>query len=183
MDKRLLARLSALAAFALLAIGASPVSAQDVTITVAPGVDLSEYRLYRWVTVDGAVVPDSATDRVIKSAFESQLESKGVTEASFDYSGRRSIYIVYQLAVRQPEQWKVYSSGGTSWIRGPESATTATISVGALQLDMYDPATKKIVWQGRALNTLPPTSNPSERQSRLRQAAAKLLENFPPKPQ
>ncbi len=179
MDPR--TALTSLAVLGVLTLGSSVGRAQDVTITVAPGVDLSDYRLYRWVTIDGAGAPNEALDHEIKQAFEARLESKGVTEAAFDFSGRRSVYIVYQLAVKQPEQWKVYSSESTQWIAGPASATTAAISVGALQLDMYDPATKKLVWQGRAINTLPPTADPKERQERLNRAVAKLLEDFPPK--
>jgi hypothetical protein len=173
--------LTSAALLGMLAVGANVGHAQDVTITVAPGVDLSNYRLFRWVTIDGAGVPDEALDRQIKGAFEAALGSKGVNEAGFDFAGQRSLYIVYQLAVKQPEQWKVYSSEGAQWIGGPASSTTATISVGALQLDMYDPATKKLVWQGRATNTLPPTVDPKERQARLNKAVAKLLEDFPPK--
>ena len=173
--------LTSVAVLGILAVGASVSRGQDVTITVAPGVDLSDYRLYRWVTLAGGGAPDEAVDRQIKRAVEAALESKGVTEARFDFSGGRSIFIVYQIAVKQPEQWKVYSSEGAQWIAGPASATTTTLSVGALQLDMYDPATKKLVWQGRAVNTLPPTADPNERQARLTKAVAKLLEDFPPK--
>jgi hypothetical protein len=171
--------LTTVAVLGMLTVGSSVGLAQDVTITVEPGVDFSNYRLYRWVAINGAVVPDESVDRQIKSTVERALESKGLAGASFDFSGQRSIFLAYQVAVKQPEQWKVYSAEGVEWYGA--STSKATISVGAFELDMYDPATKKLVWQGRAVNTLTPTSDPKERQDRLNKAIAKLLEDFPPK--
>jgi hypothetical protein len=61
------------------------------------------------------------------------------------------------------------------------TATSSTIVIGTLVLDMYDPATKQVVWSRRATKTLDPKSNQEKKQKNLDKAMAKLLKNFPPK--
>jgi len=61
------------------------------------------------------------------------------------------------------------------------SATSSTIDVGTLAVDMYDPSTKQLVWTGRATKTLNPSSNQEKNQKNLNNAMAKLLKNYPPK--
>lgn len=61
------------------------------------------------------------------------------------------------------------------------SATSSTISIGALVLDMYDPGTKQLVWTGTAQKTLDPRSNQEKNMKNLNKAMTKLLKNYPPK--
>jgi hypothetical protein len=61
------------------------------------------------------------------------------------------------------------------------TATSSTINVGTLVLDMYDPSTKKLVWTGRATKTLDPGNSQEKKQKNLDKAMQKLLKNFPPK--
>jgi len=61
------------------------------------------------------------------------------------------------------------------------TATSSTINVGSIVLDMYDPATKQLVWTGTATKTLNPSSNQQKNEKNLNNAMAKLLKNYPPK--
>jgi hypothetical protein len=61
------------------------------------------------------------------------------------------------------------------------TAQQSTIATGTLVLDMYDPATKQLVWTGRASKTLGPSANQDKKQKNLDNAMKKLLKNFPPK--
>jgi hypothetical protein len=61
------------------------------------------------------------------------------------------------------------------------SAQSSTISVGTLVLDLYDPASKQLVWTGNATKTIDPSSNQEKNQKNLDKAMAKLLKNYPPK--
>jgi hypothetical protein len=70
--------------------------------------------------------------------------------------------------------------GGVRW-GGMASATSSTISVGTLVLDMYDPTTKQLVWTGNASKTVDPSSNQEKNQKNLDKAMEKLLKNYPPK--
>jgi hypothetical protein len=64
---------------------------------------------------------------------------------------------------------------------GMGTATSSTISVGTLVLDMYDPTSKQLVWTGRATKTLDPSNNQEKKQKNLDKAMQKLLKNYPPK--
>ena len=70
--------------------------------------------------------------------------------------------------------------GGIRW-GGLATATSSTISVGTLVLDLYDPATKQLVWTGNATKTLDPRANQEKNQKNLDKAMEKLLKNYPPK--
>jgi hypothetical protein len=60
-------------------------------------------------------------------------------------------------------------------------ATSSTISVGTLVLDVYDPTAKQLVWTGTATKTLNPPSNQEQNMQNLDKTMEKLLKNYPPK--
>jgi len=57
------------------------------------------------------------------------------------------------------------------------SATSSTISIGTLVLDIYDPGTKQLVWTGHATKSIDPSSNQEKNMKNLNKAMAKLLKN------
>ena len=177
MNRRILT--TVLVVLGMLTMGAGLGLAQDVTVNYAPGVDLSNYRIYKWVRIDGSSYPDARLDTQIKKAIEAALQSRGLT-TGLDFQNKLSLFLAYQVAVTQPQELKSYSSDGIQW--GGGAATSPTIGVGAIELHMYDPSTKKLVWQGRVTNTLGPSSDANNRAEGLNKAMAKLLEDFPPKP-
>ena len=61
------------------------------------------------------------------------------------------------------------------------TATSCTIDIGTLVLDMYDPSSKQLVWTGRATKTFDPGNSQEKKQKNLDKAMQKLLKNFPPK--
>jgi hypothetical protein len=70
---------------------------------------------------------------------------------------------------------------GGGW--GGMETTTAystTITVGTLNLDVYDNLTRKQIWRGEATKTLDPPKDPAKLQARIDKAMAKLLKNYPP---
>jgi hypothetical protein len=50
----------------------------------------------------------------------------------------------YQAALDKETQWNAYGTGGVRWGGGMGTATSSTIVIGTLVLDMYDPATKTL---------------------------------------
>jgi len=60
------------------------------------------------------------------------------------------------------------------------TATSSTINIGTVGVDIYDPAAKQLVWRGAASKTIDDKANPEKRQKNLDKAMAKLLKNFPP---
>ncbi|HXZ81248.1 MAG TPA: DUF4136 domain-containing protein [Terriglobales bacterium] len=161
---------------ALLACMAS--QAQDVRTNYMPGTDFSKYHNYKWVNIEGGAHPNQIVDAQIKQAVDSQLASKGMTKTDGD---KADLYLAYQVAVDQEKQWNGYGMGGGLRWGGMASATSSTINVGTLVLDMYDPATKQLVWQGNATKTIDPKSSQEKNQKNLNKAMEKLLKNYPPK--
>ena len=164
---------------ACLLLMAGSVTAQDVKYNFMPGTDFSKFHTYKWVVVPNATYPNQIVDTQIKDAINSQLSAKGLTSTDSD---KADLYVAYQTSVDQQKQWNAYGMGG-GWRfgGGMASATSSTIDVGTLVVDMYDPSTKQLVWTGRATKTLNPSSNQEKNQKNLNNAMEKLLKNYPPK--
>jgi len=180
--KRRLTLTPAFVTLVLLLIGAGAALAQDVNINYVPGTDFSKYKTYKWVEIQGAEKPDQIVDTQIKGAIDKVLGGKGFTKATGDTAG---LFIGYQVAVNQERQWNTYSTGGYGAWRyggGMGTATSTTIQIGTIALDMYDSAAKELVWKGQASKTLSGEKDPEKRQKNLDKAMAKLLKDFPPKP-
>ena len=164
-------------AAALLICGASAF-AQDVRTNFMPGTDFAKYHTYKWVDIKGGAHPNQIVDAQIKQSVDSQLASKGLTKTEGDNA---DLYVGYQVAVDQEKQWNAYGMGGGVRFGGMGTATSSTINVGTLVLDMYDPATKQLVWTGSASKTIDPSSKQEKNQKNLDKAMEKLLKNYPPK--
>jgi Domain of unknown function (DUF4136) len=165
-------------ALILLLAACSLASAQDVSTNAMPGVDFSKYHTYKWVTIEGATYPNQIVDAQIKQSVDGQLAAKGLTKTDSD---KADLLIGYQVSVSQEKQWNAYGTGGFRWGGGMASAQQSTIAIGTLVLDMYDPASKQLVWTGRATKTLDSSANQEKKQKNLDNAMKKLLKNFPPK--
>jgi Domain of unknown function (DUF4136) len=149
---------------------------QDVTTNSMPGTNFAQFHTYKWVTVQGAQYPNQIVDQEIKQAVDSQLAAKGLTKTDADNA---DLYVAYQVGLQQQQQWNAWGMG-RGFGGGMGQATSSTIENGTLVLDMYDPKTKQLVWQGRASKTLNPSSNQQKNENNLNKAMAKLLKKFPP---
>lgn len=164
---------------ALIFVSGQPVAGQDVRYNSMPGTDFSKYHTYKWVEVEGSTRPSQIVDAQIKQSIDSQLASKGLTKTDGDNA---DLLVGYQTAINQEKQWNAYSTGGARFGGfGDTTATSTTINVGTIVVDMYDPKTKKLVWTGRAEKTIDPSSNQEKNQKTLDKAMEKLLKNYPPK--
>jgi hypothetical protein len=175
---------------ASMVLAASSVFAQDVGFNAMPGVDFAKFKTYKWVKIEGAQYPDEITDSQIKTALDAELAAKGLTKTEDDNA---DVFVGYQVAVNQEKQWNVYSMGGGPWGfgggyygygygGGTTSATSSTINIGTLGVDIYDRAAKQLVWRGIASKTIDAKAKPDKRQKNLAKAAKKLLKNYPPPP-
>lgn len=161
----------------VLSLTSGRLAAQDVKYNFMPGTDFSKYHTYRWVNIEGGAHPNQIVDAEIKQSIDSQLAAKGMTKTDSD---KADLYVGYQIAVDQEKQWSAWGTG-RGLGGGMGSATSSTINVGTLVLDMYDPGTKQLVWTGNATKTIDPGSNQEKNEKNLNKAMAKLLKNYPPK--
>jgi Domain of unknown function (DUF4136) len=167
-----------LALVTALLLLAATLTAQDVKYNFMPGTDFSKYHSYKWVSIEGGGHPNQIVDAQIKLSVDSQLASKGLTKTESD---KADLYVGYQIAVDKEKQWNGYGMGGGVRWGGMATASSSTINVGTLVLDMYDPAMKQLVWRGDATKTIDPSSNQEKNQKNLDKAMQKLLKNYPPK--
>ncbi len=164
------------AGLCLLLVFAALAVAQNVRYNYMPGTDFSKYKTYKWVQVEGGAHPDQMVDAQIKQAIDSQLVSKGLTKTD---SETADMFVGYQIAVDKERQWNAMSMGPVRF-GGMGTATSSTINIGTLVLDMYDAASKKQVWRGDATETINPSGSPEKNQKNLEKSIAKLLKNYPP---
>jgi hypothetical protein len=161
--------------------------AQDVKYNFDASADFTKYKTYRWQQHPDSLKLDQLTLSQMGAAFDAELAKKGLQKATGDSS---DLVIVYQFAVQQEKELTTFDSGwgyGPGWRGGWygggggfSTTTTSTIMIGAVGLDMYDTATKKLVWRGSASKTLDPKAKPDKRQKNMAKAAAKMLKNYPP---
>lgn len=180
-------------ALVLLTFGAIGVIAQDVRYDFDKNKDFSKYRTYKWVPIKGADQPDDLTGKKLTAAINAELATKGLTMTDSDTA---DLYIGYQTAIGTEKQFTSYNTGwgygpgwGGGWYGyggGMSSTTTygstSTVYVGQLDLSMYDPAAKQMVWRGTASKTLDPKAKPEKKEKNIGKAVKKLLKNYPPTP-
>jgi len=128
----------------------------------------------------------------LTAAVNAELATKGLTVTDSDTA---DLYIGYQTAIGTEKQFTSYNTGwgyGPGWgggwygYGGGMSTTTygstSTVYVGQLDLSMYDPAAKQMVWRGTATKTLDPKAKPEKKEKNIAKAVKKLLKNYPPTP-
>jgi hypothetical protein len=168
--------------------------AQDVRYNFAQGEDFSKYKTYKWVDVKGVDHADPLTEKQIIAAIDGALATKGLQKTDSDTA---DLYVDIQTAISTEKQFTSYNTGwgyGPGWGGGwygygygggmastTTYASTSTIYVGQLALDMYDSAKKELVWRGVASKTIDPQAKPEKRQKNITKAVTKLLKNYPPK--
>ena len=180
--KRRNAITAGLAALAVFGLAAGAALAQDVNVNYVPGTDFSKYKTYKWIEIQGAEKPDQILDTQIRQAIDKALAAKGFTKVDGDAA---DLSIGYQVALTQQQQWNAYGTGGYGARRyggGMGTATSTTINIGTVALDMYDAAAKDLVWKGQASKTVSSEKDPEKRQKNIDKAMAKLLKDFPPNP-
>jgi hypothetical protein len=169
----------------LLPLLALSLPAQTTRYNFASGVDFSKFRTYSWVLIKGADQLDTLADSQLKDAFDAELARKGLTKTAAEGA---DLLIGYQASISTEKQVNMYNSGfgyGPGWGYGGggfSTATTETISTGQIDLDMYEPKGKQLVWRGAVFRTLDPKASPEKRRKNLEKAAAKLFKNYPPPP-
>jgi hypothetical protein len=165
---------------AVLLVACIAAMGQEVHSNSMPGVNFARYHTYKWATVAGGPNSNQIIDAEIKQAVDAQLAAKGLTRTDSDQA---DLYIGYKTGLDQEKEWNAWGSGGGPFWGGMGigSATSSMITNGSLVLDMYDPATKQLVWTGTATKTLNPSGNQQKNVRSLDKAVQKLLKNYPPK--
>jgi hypothetical protein len=162
--------------------------AQDVLYNFAQDANFSKFKTYKWVNIGGAQKMDAPIAKEIVETLDTELAKKGLTKTEADSA---DLYVGYQAATAGEKELRDLGIGwsyGPGWGGGwygpmPKGATTvaaSTIYNGQLDLDMYDPAKKQLVWRGLVSKAIDEKAKPENRRKSLERAVVKLLKNYPP---
>jgi hypothetical protein len=175
---------------ALVLAGASTVWAQDVRYNFDKTADFASFKTFKWVAIKGGKHVNDIVDQQIRAAIEAELAVKGLVRTDADNA---DLYIGYQAAVDTEKQVNTFDTGwgygpgwyGPGWYGGggmsSSTSTTSTIYVGQIIVDIYQAASKNLIWRGMVSKTLDAKAKPDKQQKNLAKAMDKLFKkNYPP---
>jgi hypothetical protein len=164
-------KLRIVSTLALASLMATAAFAQHVTTDSAPGAPFASYRTFAWTPGTPAAI--SLTEQRIHADVNSQLQAKGLTQVN----ANPDLYVATHVMKQQVPE--VIADGfGPWWGYGGGMAAVQTYTKGTIVVDLYDAATKKMVWRGVATSTL--SSKPSKNTVKLDKALTKMFERYPP---
>jgi hypothetical protein len=113
-------------------------------------------------------------ERIVK-AVNLQLTARGLRQVN----SKPDLVIGAGLATEEKQVVETYYTGGWGWDGGGFSSTEVrTYLVGTLTVDLIDPCTQKVVWQGVATDKL--SRKPEKRTKDSDKWIEKMFRGFPP---
>jgi hypothetical protein len=182
-------QLSNFCAALLLGIALTACSGIKYNADYDPAFDFSKFSTYLWA--DASALGENARGvsgimeaRVI-NAIDNNLAAKGYRKTT---SVEDLDFVVNFIATTQEKtDYTTYYSGWGyrgGWYGGTGTSTTYSTewTEGTLIVDIFDAASKQLVWRGTAEGTVDPNASPEQREKRIHDAVSKLLERFPARP-
>jgi hypothetical protein len=159
-------------------------SSVSVTTDYDKEADFGKLKSFAWMAVPNTAVGDvkaamernSLLDKRIKQYVGKELETKGyeMNEAAPDF------VMMYHVGIDDKVNVTDWGYGYPSPYWGGRNVSVYQYTQGTLILDIIDPVAKQLIWRGEAQGTVDANATPEDREYRLGNAIAKLLESFPP---
>ena len=170
MKKKFIPALCGIALAAVIAIAA------NVSTDYDKSADFGRYKTYSWIK---AQAPNSLWSDRITNAVDGQLAAKGWTKVD---SGGDAAVTALEFTKNEQTYQTFYNGLGGGWFwRGFGDMATTTVEntpVGTLVVDIFDANTKKLLWRGRATDTL--SDKPDKNEKKLEKSVADMFKKFPP---
>ena len=168
--------LAALPAAGFLLAGCSSMS---VNRDYDDGFSFSGLTTYAWLEApasERAIAPEAAGR--VRSAVDAELTARGFREVPIE---RAELVVAARGGTSDRQVYDTYGYGtGRWWGYGNTTTVQRTETEGELSVDIFDASRKELVWRATATDALSPDATPEERAQKVRQAAAKMFEGFPP---
>lgn len=161
-----------------LGVFAAGCSGLDVSHDYDPQKNFATLKTWAWAPqppqADGGEFSpvSSLTHERIRSAVENELTRKGYQEVDPPSAG---FWVLKYAAVGQ--RFEADPGYDYHWY-GQE---VRVYDEGTIVLDIVDPKEKKLIWRGTARGAVDDDLTPEEREERIQEAVAEILEGFPPK--
>jgi len=146
----------------------------DVKTDFDHHANFSQYKTYCWAKVD---TPDPLWNDRVKEAVDRALTAKGWSQVP---SGG-DVSVVAVGITRQQPTLRTFYDGFDGWLWGGFADATTYVenyTEGTLIVDLFDTASKKLIWRGSATDVL--SGKPEKDEKKLDKAVAKMFEHFPP---
>lgn len=141
--------------------------------------DFTSLSTYAWIEGDGAEGLSDLDKKRAKAAVDDGLKAAGFAEATSNPDFQVAVHFATEEKQRIREYGTAY--GYRSIGLSARSFDVDEYQVGSFMLDFVDPEAKQVIWRGIAKGTVRENPTPEERNERIREAVAALLEKFPPK--
>ncbi len=167
---------TSLLGFALLLIFAVAVFAK-VTTDYDHAADFSKYRSFSWIKEPNTRNP--LMKQRIVGFINIQMNNKDLKMVTTG----GDLGVAAHAATHEEKTLETFYNGfpGWRWHGGWGGATTTveTYEVVTLVVDLFDNATKEVVWRGVATDTI--SDNPEKNTKELQKVIAEMFKQFPPK--
>ena len=159
---------------ALLALLASAVLADHITVDYDHHANFESYNSYSWGKVETA---NSIWNSRVKDAVDKELEAKGWTEVP---SGGSVTVGAVETTHIQPQVDTMYNGFGGRRFGGLGDATTTVenYKIGTLVVQMVDASSKNLIWKASSSSAL--SGNPEKNTKNLDKDVQKMFDHFPP---
>lgn len=164
----------------LVLITCGILTAAKVNVDWDKQASFTGYKTYAWEK--GTPARNPLMDQRITEAIDAELSAKGLQKV--ELSQTPDLVVLYHAAVNVEQQLNTTSMGGgwgAHWGgNGMSTTTVEKIPVGQLVVDIGDAKTKKLLWLGKASDTL--GDNPEKNTKKINEVVKKMFEKFPPPP-
>ncbi len=147
-------------------------------------------RTYAWLPdplghAGDPLLHNDLIDRRVRAAVNRELVVHGYTRVPVDEA---DVHVTYYLGLETVVSWRMvsqsyhYSSAGFAERHRTETYLRQ-FEQGTLLIDVLDPSRRRLVWRGTAQARVRRNTDPQQREERIAEAVAKILDRFPPNPQ
>ena len=163
-------------------------SFMDVQHRFEPGTPFASYHSFQWMqgletTPEEQATPeiDENMDQLIRSKITQELNNKNFNESSSEKADFLINYrFITQDRVAISQKDEAFRNLNYRYPRSME-VESYSYRTGSLILDVIDPNSREVVWQGNVYGFMDVHTDPKKQEQRLEKAVRLLLADFPPK--
>lgn len=134
-----------------------------------------DFKTYNWITVGGAEHVDATKAAQIKQAIDAQLAARGLSRTE----EKPHLELEYWVEAHAAELTVANGSNMGMGTDGVRSMPKTSLPTETLHVNVYDAASKELVWQGDATKVVDDNVKPEKRQKSIDKAVAKLMKHYP----
>jgi len=169
----------------MLLIPVAGFAAPAVNYDYDTAADFSALKTFDWMPATGNAAGDELLVKKIRNSVDAHLQEKGRSMAKdnpdfligMELSGKTinsgSVGVGVSVGIPVGRAGRISIGGGRSRAREKKE--------GTLVMDFVDAKTKSLVWRATVTEAVNPDATPEQKQQKIDEVIAAMLEQFPPK--